>query len=362
MTLAPGLIDAMEHWLASLQERQRSRHTLGTYRSALSQFGRWLQEHPRSYDLADLRVHLLTDYVKSLQQRGLRRRSLHVHIGVLTRWLQALVDHGTLSIGIPNRLGQVETPAGVRDLLERLVGPKPPLVAPRVPDLRELPNYYPAQLQAFLAARHGLPPSPGEAVPHREYLSLLRNQALIGALFASGGRINEVLSLSVRQVRVRGLIVSAAEITGKGRKQRPLRLDEDARLWIGQYLAARRERFPTAEGVFISHGPRGAGGQLSAVAGWRIVKAAADGLADQRLAEGASPAEVRDLRDVSPHKIRHFVAQAMLDEGADYKDIAAIFGHSSASVTETVYARLDDERMLEIADTFAPRRARLRGR
>ncbi len=271
-----------------------------------------------------------------------------------------LTDISTPAVALLTYRGLIETPAGIRDLLERLVGPKPPLVAPRVPDLRELPNYYPAQLQAFLAARGGVPPSPREAVPHRDYLSLLRNQALIGALFSSGGRINEVLSLTVRQVRVRGAIVSAAEITGKGRKQRPLRLDEDARIWIGQYLQARRDRFTTAEAVFISHGPRGAGGRLTAVAGWRIVKAAADGLADQRLAEGASPDEARDLREVSPHKIRHFVAQAMLDEGADYKDIAAIFGHSSASVTETVYARLDDGRMLEIADTFAPRRARPR--
>jgi integrase/recombinase XerD len=181
-------------------------------------------------------------------------------------------------------------------------------------------------------------------------------------LFASGGRIHEVLSLGVGQVQVRGRIVAAPVIAGKGRKQRPLRLDEDARAWIGEYLIARQPSFAAAPALFISHGPRGAGQQLTTVTGWRIVKNAADALADQRMVAGASSAELRDLRAVSPHSIRHYVAQAMLDEGAEYKDIAALFGHSSTSVTEQVYARLDPERTLEIADTFAPRRAPRRPR
>jgi integrase len=46
----------------------------------------------------------------------------------------------------------------------------------------------------------------------------------------------------------------------------------------------------------------------------------------------------------------------MLDEEANYTDIVAILGHSSSLVTETMYARLAEDRMLEIADTFAPRR------
>ncbi len=45
----------------------------------------------------------------------------------------------------------------------------------------------------------------------------------------------------------------------------------------------------------------------------------------------------------------------MLDEGADYKDLTAILGHSSAVVTEQFYARLGDERVMEIVATFAPR-------
>lgn len=76
------------------------------------------------------------------------------------------------------------------------------------------------------------------------------------------------------------------------------------------------------------------------------------------MSDGATADEIRDLRAVSPHSIRHYMDQAMLDEGAEYKDIATIFGHSSTSVTEQVYAQLDPDRVQEVADTCAPRRAR----
>lgn len=222
-----------------------------------------------------------------------------------------------------------------------------------MPDLRRLPAYYDEQLHHFLQAHRV--PSVTEPIPLRTYLNLLRNRALIATLFSTGGRINEVLGLTVAQVRRGNRITDAVAVTGKGRKRRPLRLDELARSWIAAYLDARQPMFPQAAAVFISHGPNSAGKQLSDVSAWKIVKVAAAALADVRREEGADEDEITALRAVSPHSLRHYLAQAMLDEGADYKDIAAILGHSSSVVTEQVYARLDDERALEIADTFTPR-------
>lgn len=71
--------------------------------------------------------------------------------------------------------------------------------------------------------------------------------------------------------------------------------------------------------------------------------------------EGAGVEARRDLRSVSPHSLRHSLAQAMLDEGVDDKDSTAIFGHSSSVVTEQFYARLDEDRTIKPADTCAPR-------
>lgn len=178
-----------------LEERQVSAHTVTTYRSALHQFRDWLGNLSGIQELSNLRVHTCTVYIKMLQARGLIQTTLHAHIGVLTRWLQHLVDYGDLPGSIPDRLERMVTPDGVRDTLERLVGPKPPLVAPRIPDLRDLPNYYGDCLARWLLAHPGIVPAPDDPLAFRDYLSLLRNQALIGTLFSSGGRIHEVLSL-----------------------------------------------------------------------------------------------------------------------------------------------------------------------
>jgi site-specific recombinase XerD len=107
--------------------------------------------------------------------------------------------------------------------------------------------------------------------------------------------------------------------------------------------------------LFISHGPKANGKQMSAVSAWRVVKEAALWLSDVRAQEGADSDELQRLRAISPHSLRHFLAQALLDEGAEYKDIAALLGHSSTTVTEQVYARQHEEITHEIADTFAPR-------
>lgn len=365
MAIGPTLATALEGWFVDLSERQLSARTVETYRSALTQFRQWAEAEPTTLELSTLRLTTLQRWVESLKARRLHHHTILDYIGVLTRWLQDLHNEGELSEGILTERGKRLQPAGARERLERLVERRNPRVAPRIPDLRDLPNYYPTCLRTFLTMRANTPPSPSDALPFREYLSLLRNQALIGALFASGGRISEVLSLQTAQVRHLGEIVDAAQITGKGRKQRPLRLDEDARAWIGQYLRARAQHpqpvISQARDLFVSHGPRGAGARLTSVTGWRIVKAAADALADEQLAAGASARDVAALRDVSPHSIRHYVAQYMLEEGGlAYQDIAAIFGHASAIVTEQVYARLGDDRILELADTAAPRRRKRR--
>jgi integrase/recombinase XerD len=189
-----------------------------------------------------------------------------------------------------------------------MVGRRKPPVAPRIPDLRDLPNYYPQCLAAWLAAWGGVFPTPAESRAFRDYFTLLRNQALVGTLFSTRGRINGVLGLTVRHVRQGGTIVTAVPITGKGRKERPLRLDEDAHTWIAQYLQTRQPLFGAAPALFISHGPRGAGSCLTDVTGWRIVKMAADALPNDQVAEGASETAVQNLRAVAPHAIRHYVA------------------------------------------------------
>lgn len=181
-------------------------------------------------------------------------------------------------------------------LLEHHPARREPHTASCVPDLRQLPGYYHVQLQRFLAQRGSVVPTEAERGPLCTYLNLLRNRALIATLFSTGGRINEILGLSVAAVQPRGRVANVVTVTGKGRKRRSLRLDHDAQRWITDYLQRRHVFFSSTSALFISHGPNGAGNQLSDVTAWKVVKVAAEALAEVRMHEGAAQEELRALR------------------------------------------------------------------
>jgi integrase/recombinase XerD len=74
--------------------------------------------------------------------------------------------------------------------------------------------------------------------------------------------------------------------------------------------------------------PGRAGGPLSNVSGWRVVKAA--------MADAGGPAG-------SPHWLRHCIASHALDAGADLRQVSADLGHSSIAITG-VYLHVNSEK------------------
>lgn len=289
------------------------------------------------------------------ERRSLKPSTIHGYIGVLIRWLQWLIDEGECVL-ITTDQRRTLTPRQIKDHLEQMVGPsRPPFAAvgARIPDLRRLPGYYELRLRAFLATT-GIPTKQSGSL-YRTYLKLLQSRALIAVLFASGGRINDVLNLDVGIVQQEGNIIAMVPRNETGRKQHGLRLDALARTWIADYLAARSAAYPDAEALFISHGPKANGKRLSDLSAWRVVTEAATWLADLRRREGADLLEVEALQSVTPRSLRHFLAQSLLDAGASYEAVAELLGHSSTAVTELIYARPSAEARQEFDDVLAPR-------
>lgn len=372
MPASEQLKNAIDSWLIHLEDNQRSEHTLAAHRYAMTLFEQWLDAQPETIQCESLTVALLLRYVNDLKSRPrahagldeasasqrLKHSTIHRYIDILVRWLQYLIDDGVLT-GIPKHGSRARvrlvTPEGVRDTLKQLIERNPPPVAPRMPDLSRLPAIYHHALDALLQQHRQVAPLEA-ASQRRAYLNLLRNRALIATIFCTGGRISEVLSLDVAQVMPHGAVLEDVRIVGKGRKARPLPLDELARRWIQEYVTQRTPYFPgTSLPLFISHGPHGMGQRITAVTAWRIVKQAATMLVDLRMTEGADARELDQLRAISPHSLRHYFAQTMLDRGAGYDPITAILGHSSRQVTETVYARVSEEHALDAVKRFGPR-------
>ena len=328
----------VERWLDDVASTHASPATVRSYRVGANSFMAFLHGQKPGETL-DTGVVLL--YVQSLKR--LSPRTQHSYSGALLRFLEYLVGEGILP-GIPGENGRLLAIDGVRHRVRAKLPPPPLPEAPELPDLRRLITFY-----------DRLDTLGGGQADDRIVLNQLRNSALLHTLFSTAGRIAEVLGLDLRQVRGRnGAIAQTAEVTGKGRKRRPLLLRDHARRRLALYLERRQPLFPKASPLFISHGPRNAGGRLSSVTGWRVVTTAAGAYADVLRREGVDEATAAAVERVTPHSLRHFVALHLLNEGVHLSEVAAILGHSSTTVTEQVYAAHRRSLLAETHDTFAP--------
>ncbi|MGI8915243.1 MAG: tyrosine-type recombinase/integrase [Chloroflexota bacterium] len=156
-----------------------------------------------------------------------------------------------------------------------------------------------------------------------------RNYALLLLAYASGGRVSELAALKWRDVQPRG---DAGQVTifGKGGKTRTILLPAAAWRKL-QELGQGTSDTP----VFRSR----AGGHLSTVQVWRIVRKA------------ASDAGI--LAAVSPHFLRHAHASHALDRQAPIHLVQQTLGHASlATTSKYTHSRPNDSsgRYLGLSD------------
>ncbi|MGQ9829898.1 MAG: tyrosine-type recombinase/integrase [Roseiflexus sp.] len=327
-----ALAGVAEVWTAAQQSRRKplAPSTIETYCDAWHSFESWAQREGRR-TVADICATDLGAWIESLTDLADGTVLTYGH-GALAI-CKFLADRGYLHCDLA--LVRLH----LRDALPRAYAGR----APDVPDLRRLVSFYDGEL----------PQEPGRR-GERDRLNRLRNAALLHTLFSTGARISEVLSMNVDDVLADdGTVVPRAFVVGKGQRRRAVFLRGHAQRAIARYLTARRATFPYAEALFISHGPRGAGGRLGRIAAWSIVTDAAGVIADQAEQEGRTR-EARALRTVTPHTFRHFVATWLLNEGAQLSEVSAILGHANTRITEQYYARHTDERLQELHDQFAP--------
>jgi site-specific recombinase XerD len=324
---------AGDAWAAAQRARRKplAANTIASYCDAWASFSAWAARQGKRA-VAEIAPTDLARWIDSLAHKADGTAQTYSH-GALAV-CKFLADRGEL----PCDLALLRL--HLRDALPRA----PASRAPDVPDLRRLVAFYDAEPPA------GEPGSKAERVR----LNSLRNAALLHTLFSTGARISELLALDTDDVRDDdGRLAPRVYVVGKGERRRAVFLRPHAQRALGRYLLAQRVAFPRAEALFISHGPRGAGGRLGRIAAWAIVTGAAQALADQVEAEGRRR-EARMLREATPHTFRHFVATWLLNEGAQLSEVSALLGHANTRITEQYYARHTDDRLQELHDQFAP--------
>jgi site-specific recombinase XerD len=229
--------------------------------------------------------------------------------------------------------------ARLQERLADIRGRHPPRPLPHVPSEDAV--------QALLKAAYGIPLPDDANTPQgrRAALRRLRNIALLEVLRSSGARVGEVVSLRRGDLKYER---QAAVVTGKGRKQRVVYLDDKAWGALTHYLKTRQDgatgRSLSSLPLFARH-DRGAGSKVLPIS-TNTVRAAID-----ELCRAAGVDET-----ITPHLFRHRFATGVLAATHDLAATQDLLGHSSPATTR-IYARLTDEDTAE-----AHRMAQERGR
>ncbi len=159
-----------------------------------------------------------------------------------------------------------------------------------------------------------------------------RDTALMSLLYGAGLRINEALSLNIRDIPRAD---TALRVTGKGGKQRIVPLLAAVRAALELWLRYHPNAAPDAP---VFPGVRG-----------------------KRLNAGVAQRALRDFRRLNglpehatPHALRHSFATHLLANGADLRAIQELLGHASLSTTQR-YTALDTARLMEVWRQAHPR-------
>jgi integrase/recombinase XerD len=276
-----------------------SRNTIESYRRDLRLFSAWLSADHGKALLQAQRADLL-DYLAYKFQHKARARSAARLLSSLKRLYRFLLRENRIQ-GDPTL--QVESPKLPRSL-------------PKI--LTE------EDVDALLAA------------PNVDTPLGLRDKSMLEALYASGLRVSELVTMRVDQL---SQDMGVVRVVGKGSKERLVPVGEEALAWIRRYIDSARPEILAgrqSDSLFITS--RGA--SMTRQAFWYLIR------------RYAGQAGIR--KGISPHTLRHAFATHLLNHGADLRVVQMLLGHADISTTQ-IYTHVARERLKQLHAKHHPR-------
>ena len=277
----PWRIDDFAHALTSLSD-----NTVAAYTSDVRSFAAWCARSDLLEPAAVKRT-TVRRYLAHLTTRQFARRSIARKTAAIRRYYRWLVANDVVEV---DPTSGVSVPAGNGRL-------------PRVLDQRELSGL----LDGPLAA--------DEPDWRRR-----RDDAVLELLYGSGLRVGELCGLQVSSVSV---TTGAANVWGKGSKERRVPISEPAIAALQRWLAIRHDVLPPEAGDVLFGNERG---------------------------RPLTPRDVRRIVDrrspspTHPHALRHTFATHLLDGGADLRAVQELLGHTDVATTQR-YTHVSRERL-----------------
>lgn len=159
----------------------------------------------------------------------------------------------------------------------------------------------------------------------------LRDRALLEIMYAAGLRASEVIALRQRNLDLHNGLVTCF---GKGRKERTIPIGKSAIKALANYIATKR--LPRAHNLHVFlHQQQPLTRQFL----WTIIN---------------HYASIANLKNVSPHTLRHSFATHLLEHGAETKHVQALLGHAHISTT-AVYLHCSHAHVRRTYDRHHPR-------
>lgn len=164
----------------------------------------------------------------------------------------------------------------------------------------------------------------------RELCASKRERALIEVFYSTGCRLSELASMDIDAINKQEM---STTVIGKGNKERKVYLTYTALYHLNSYLKSRND---DCEAVFITQ------------------RKPYRRLGDKAIQNEIDNIEQRSQlkKKLTPHVMRHTLAQNMLDNGASLEEVQNILGHENIGTTQ-VYAQVSEERKQQSHKRYA---------
>ncbi len=165
----------------------------------------------------------------------------------------------------------------------------------------------------------------------------LRDRAILELLFSSGLRVSELVNLNTEHINLdrREFVVR-----GKGQKDRPVYISQQAADWLDAYLKTRHDEFKPLFIHYAGSKDPSEGGSFTRLTARSIQRM----VHHYALAAGIT-------KTVTPHTLRHSFATDLLINGADIRSVQGLLGHANIATTQ-IYTHITDPQLKSVHDRF----------
>lgn len=286
------MTETLEAFRTHLVNQDRSQLTINGYLADLEHFGRWFEQtngepfSPQAVtptDVREFRQHQLN--VERRKASTINRRLAALSAYMAWAKQAGLIEH--------------DPTQGIRNIAKVDGGPK-------YLDKKQQYALQRAVEKDVQLSRLRYP---------KRWVARQRDASLVTVLLNTGLRLQEALDLRLSDVQIGDRKGQLIVRRGKGRKQRTIPLNAEARKALQEWMAVR----PQCSGDFL----------------WVAVESDTEGALSSRSVQRVILRLGQDagLKNLTPHMLRHSFAKNLVDSGVGLEKVAALLGHSNLNTT-----------------------------